>query len=738
MMAGMTRMIASDEMPLPPKTYNISTMSHRILTALVILLLFHFGHVSGQGDQCPKFRIGVYLNSIYAADTTAGYLNENHNKNYSASEWASEIESYILETLNSAGYDDLEFFIPGSNPGEDMDMEFRFSLYPWSVDKDEIIPPYEVKYVDPVTGWEVTEYRAPVYSQQTAFLMYSSLVVCSPCVPLMTYIISIEKAVETNIYQLIKNLIHHYNWPLDLTIDRWESKHPAPARKPQMEIRYEKEYLSLLEEESRKTEVYIKVKNCHGQYVYDKFHGQPVYFLKEMERLEYKDDPGNRCQIGLDWGIFSTVFTSKEFEAIGVYRVKKGVETSIEKPRFKTCGIGTNSLIEHEGEIIVLGLELQVEPDRKTIYNGEKTAIQIDLHEIDPDGTEILSCAGKEVDVKVTGLVDGTVSHKSGMVTLNEVGVAFIEYKAGQQDKQIKITATFTPPKYSEELKTEATISVKPLEYEATLTIKGRYIRNSSSSYSKEDANGVERGRSEVNEIQEASFYVPLEFERADDIPMFNQRWEYYRPLDINLSSCNISYREIEHSSANSNTNGFETTMTRNKMPMGLKIAGKETLLQIPNIILVIDKEINKVVEIITGGYAVEFYWNEKYKLSGESWNDKGKTPINESENKTHDIQSQYTAGPVEDPIPDPTMKSVSESLRTYLKDLGTPLPANVEIPEDEEKAEIQSDLLVEFGDGKTFFGGDGKVIMEDKQGPDFRIYSEKTFYWQVTRKKKP
>jgi hypothetical protein len=83
-------------------------------------------------------------------------------------------------------------------------------------------------------------------------------------------------------------------------------------------------------------------------------------------------------------------------------------------------------------------------------------------------------------------------------------------------------------------------------------------------------------------------------------------------------------------------------------------------------------------------------------------------------------------------------MKSVSESLRTYLKDLGTPLPANVEIPEDEEKAEIQSDLLVEFGDGKTFFGGDGKVIMEDKQGPDFRIYSEKTFYWQVTRKKKP
>jgi len=308
----------------------------KIFFVLLFCSLSQMQMLYSQDAGCPKLRIGVYLNSIFAADTTAGYLNTTHDKNYTASEWASEIESYILETLKSAGYDNLDFFraTPGSD--EDMDMEFRFSLYPWTVDGEERIPAYEVKYVDPVTGYERIEHRAPVYDPQLAFLMYSSLVVCSPCVPLLTYIISIEKAVETDIYQLIKNLIYHYNYPLDLTIRNWEVKHPAPARKPQMEIRYQKEYLSLLDEESRKTEVYIKVKNCFGKYVYDKFHGQPVYFLKEMERLEYKDDPGHRrCMTGPDWGIFSTVFTSEDFGAIGQYKVKNGVEPSIRKTKIQ-------------------------------------------------------------------------------------------------------------------------------------------------------------------------------------------------------------------------------------------------------------------------------------------------------------------------------------------------------------------------------------------------------------------
>jgi len=104
---------------------------------------------------------------------------------------------------------------------------------------------------------------------------------------------------------------------------------------------------------------------------------------------------------------------------------------------------------------------------------------------------------------------------------------------------------------------------------------------------------------------------------------------------------------------------------------------------------------------------------------------------------KTDDMSTQYAPGPVEDPVTDPTIKGTAESLRTYLKDLGTPLPAGIEIPEEEERAEVPPDLLVEYGDGKTFFGGRGKKVIDNSEGSNISR-KEMTFNWSVTRRKKP
>ncbi len=710
-------------------------MNNRILIIVAIFLLLRSGFLAGQGDQCHKFRIGISVGEIYKADTTVAWLNEKHGMNLTISEWMNEIESEIFRELDLAGYNDLEFFSLKYNPDAEMDFRFTFNLMPWSVDGEERIPAYEVRYIDPITGWDVTEYRSPVFDPEPAFRMSSSLTNCATCLPLMTYYLSIEYAVNTDIYKLIKSLIHHYNWPLDRIIGDWEARHPAPAREPQMEVRYEKEYLSLLDEESRKMEVYIKVKNCHGDYVYNKFHSQPVYFLKEMERLDFKNTL--KCLDGPNWGLFSTIYTNKDYEAVGKYLIKKGFEASIEKPRFKTCGIGNGSIIELEGEIKVLGLELEVEPDRKVIHNGEQTSVQVDLHELDPDGTEILSCAGKEVDITVTGLVDGKVSHESGMITLNEAGVAFIDYRAGQRDREIKITATFTPPKYPEELKSEATITIKPLDYEATLAIRGSYAKTESDSFEKKYNDGIEKLTYNMQERVGASFYVPLKLESSGDMPILNQRWEYYRPLDINLTSFNASHRMTRYEYSNS-TSGFghESTKIRTRKPLNSHIPEKEYILQ-SNIILIIDKKTNKVIKIATGGFPVDFQWAETEKTTGRSWDPDGSQPINESSGKTDDMFTTFSTSPVEDPVPDPTFTSISSSLRAYLKDLGTPLPANIEIPEDKEEIpEIEPDLLVEFGDGTTFFGGEGKKVINE-QGQSSVRRTEMTFNWQVTRKKK-
>jgi len=532
-----------------------------------------------------------------------------------------------------------------------------------------------------------------------------------------------------------------------------------------------------------------------------------------------------------------------------------------------TGGTGTNS--EKNYSI----LELQVEPDRKTIYNGEQTSIQIDLHEIDPEGNEDLNCGGKEVTIQVTGLVDGTISHRSGKITLNEAGVAYIDYMAGQRDKQIRIIATFTPPEtytnenpvtdptnqvvtsgtsttdtspgspivdspgtnqpdqdgttdnsttdtstdsptgdnprtnqpdqdgttdnstpdtnpdsptgdnpgtnppdpdakpvdgstelsrgpgtgqgpgtnptnqsgtsgtvqndgtpgYPEEVKGEAIINVKPLEYEATLTVKGTYKKTEKSSYRRQTSDGVEDGTYDLQERQEASFYVPLKMENAGDMPVLNQRWEYYRPLDINLSNFKASFRSRQYDHGEGGGYGYRITVTITKSPTGQKVAGKDVLLQ-SNIVLIIDKKTEKVVKVISA-YSVEFKWQGSRTMYGEHWDPDSRSTENDAD--PIDEDDKFDAEPVEDPVPDPTFSSVSQSLKTYFKDMGIPLPSDVEIPEDEdEKPEICPDYLVTTGDGKTFFGGRGEKIKDHSNGAN-TDREERTFSWNMTRKKK-
>jgi len=223
--------------------------------------------------------------------------------------------------------------------------------------------------------------------------------------------------------------------------------------------------------------------------------------------------------------------------------------------------------------------------------------------------------------------------------------------------------------------------------------------------------------------------------ENAGDMPILNQRWEYYRPLDINISRFNASFRSRQYAHGQHGGFGFRTTIIKTKSPVNHKVAVKEYLLQ-SNIILIIDNKTDKVIKIATGGFPVAFEWTGAEIMDTEGWSPDTRT----SDHKTDPINEddQFDASPVEDPIPDPTYTSISASLRTYLIDLGTPLPADIEIPEDKEaEVEIEPDLLVKFGDGTTYFGGNGKKIIDNSEGLNISR-EESNFLWHVTRKKKP
>jgi hypothetical protein len=383
----------------------------------------------------------------------------------------------------------------------------------------------------------------------------------------------------------------------------------------------------------------------------------------------------------------------------------------------------------------VVNWEILVEPYRSVIYSGEQTTVTIDLHGFDTAGQKIQAFR-PDVLVEINGIIDGTVVPGSGKIILDQLGIGWIEYKAGEKDKLIRITAIWESGT-GHIFRDEATITVKPLEYEATLTLDGRFTNTARSSYSRKQSDGVERGNYSLDERSEAAFYVPLKLDNSGDMPIFNQRWEYYRPLEINLTSFNAYYRSKDYTYSSHNNNGFEKTTTKDKKPLNRHIPEKEYLLK-SNIILIIDKKTDKVVKIATGGFPVEFYWGEIEKTTGRSWDEDGTRPFNTFDHNTDDIPTIFTPGPVEDPIQDPTITSTAEMLKTYLKDLGTPLPADVEIPEnDDEKAEIPPDLLVDYGDGKTFFGGRGKKIIDNSEGTNISR-KEMTFNWSVTRRKKP
>ena len=268
--------------------------------------------------------------------------------------------------------------------------------------------------------------------------------------------------------------------------------------------------------------------------------------------------------------------------------------------------------------------------------------------------------------------------------------------------------------------------------------VRGSYKKTERSSFEEDNGWGVSERTHELNESREATFYVPLKLENAYDVEAQNLRYEYYRPLDINLSSFNALFRSKDYSSAVGSDQGYKTTILKKKVPSDQKMSLKETMLQI-NIVMTIDMKTDKVRKIDIDGFNVEFTWKETLNTHNESWWQPPPSPGHETNDKT-DTKSEddsFYAGPVEDPVPDPTFTSATEAVKTYLKDIGVTLPENAEMPEEEEIPEIEPDLLVKFGDGKTYFGGDGKKIVDNSEGSTVHR-EEFNFSWQVTRKKKP
>ena len=281
--------------------------------------------------------------------------------------------------------------------------------------------------------------------------------------------------------------------------------------------------------------------------------------------------------------------------------------------------------------------------------------------------------------------------------------------------------------------------------WDATITIRKTVAKEIVKDKSEDDIDGdCKHHREEhynLNETIDASVFVALELEYSVDMPLLNQTFEYYKPLNVNLSSFNYSSTGTKTMTGNYGGSGcakggYKTEVNTQRILNNRELVGEGISTQF-RWILVIDNETNKAVKILPGGYGIDYKITETESMHSKVWSDNGTNEDSKTDTKNSD--KSFELGPVADKIPDPTIKQSNQGIEDYLRRQGVTLPEGVNIPKvdnSDMKKEISPDILVKFGDGETSFGGEGSKELNEPN--EYGYEKEKrNFSWNMTRKKK-
>ena len=677
-------------------------MNKYIKLSILIAVLLTFlciPNSNAQDDDCNKTKVAVSLEIV--DDTDNFDWLENDFGPRPKSKWNSFTANMLVQILSE--YEpDITFFTLGEGSG-DYHYHFKAGLDLTIVGKDD----------DKETGYWVT----------------ASLIANANCIPNRNWVLDAEATYgkDRELKQAMKNLVAQFS-PMDRSIISYEKDHPSAPRDPQLNMEIIKDYISPLDIESRKTKVNAKVYDCRGNLVCDKRgNGQPVYYEDEIDRLDLKI---GHCEGGYHIGKFMVIITYKDCNNEGEYKLEKGIEAEKKNIRFKTCqlGGGLEAYIIEEKELIIRGLEIKVKPDRKQLEAGQRTKIVITFNETDPDGSKY-PVEGKELDVKITGLENGTIKPKNGYTTNNE-GQVILDYKAGDNDERIRVTASFQPEDYPDKAEGKGMVTVKPADYDASITVTKKFEKILETSNEDRKEEHIQKHR--LNESIEATVTVYAKLTDVQEMPVFNQTWEYYKPVSVNITSFNYNSTENKFRSGPN----YQTTVNYFRSVNNFEIEELNSVSQVPWM-LAIDNETGKAVKIIPGGYDIAYDFIETETVKNVKTSEQG-TEI-DSNSSTKNSEKTFALGPVGEEVEDPTIKMSDTWIQDYIKKQGIALPPGVEIPEisnQETIKKIKPDILVKSGDGKYNFGGYGKrTIKEDL----WNGYQEENlnYKWSMTRIKK-
>jgi len=442
-----------------------------------------------QEGSCSEPKVAVYLKEIY--DEVFDHLYRQHPFQ-PKEEWLRQIQDKVMQELRKNSPKTQFISTSGKSP-EGCEYYFHYSLV--------------------LTGaGETKEIEGLKTSEYTAYLMTSNLATNNRC-GVQNRLLGTEITQDNrDIFRTIElNIAAHGN--IGNRIREYEQSDPIPPRGPVMSADQEPDKVSPLEEE-RELDIRIRVKNCKGEDVYDKYHGQLVILPRKTERGEIRPTEGFPQDFTITEKIVTLILTTPEGGS-AIYTLKKGIEPGLERINMVTCG--REKTVTQESEIRISGLEIDVKPGRRSLGPGEETQIQGEFSKVDKERNKE-PVAGRQLQIEVKGLVDGDVSPE-GDIKTDENGKATLTFCAGDKDKRVTFQAKYQPKGFDESVKGEATVKVIHKEVDALASIKFNYIETmySDTSNPGEGKKEYSEYKKEVEVEVNAAFEFQKETSRSSD-----------------------------------------------------------------------------------------------------------------------------------------------------------------------------------------------------------------------------
>jgi len=281
---------------------------------------------------------------------------------------------------------------------------------------------------------------------------------------------------------------------------------------------------------------------------------------------------------------------------------------------------------------------------------------------------------------------------------------------------------------------------------DAMLFLEKEVIKNTRShieqSYQTAPCQNDNKDDLEFNETVEGSVYITLESVGSFDMFAFNQRWETYEISDIRISGFRFNSTEkktIYHQTSGINCAGstLEQVQKWNRILTNRELDRNRWG---GTVVVAFDTDSDEAVLILPIGVSIGYAYDEIYEMRATITGEDGTSTLSDSDTKRKSDALNIEA--VEDEQTYSPSNPQSRQMQEYIESMtgdSTQLDIVPLVPPTQQRAsqeKIHPDLIVQFGDGISYFGGSGQKNIHEEIEGGFSD-EKRTFSWHMSRKQR-